>query len=109
MGCAIAVFFLLLISLSEHINFTAAYAIATFCCISLLLYYLRYVLGGYKEAAAFSALLLTLYGVLYVIISAEDFAFLMGGFLTFSTLVIVMISTRNIDWYSVGERLDSDD
>ena len=108
-GCAIAIFYLLLVSLSEHIHFALAYGIASVCCISLLLYYLRYVLGGYKQAAAFSAMLLLLYGVLYVIISAEDFAFLMGGFLTFATLVVVMISTRNIDWYKVGERAGTEE
>jgi inner membrane protein len=104
-GCAIAIFYLLLVSLSEHIEFALAYAIATFSCVGMLLYYLRYVLGGHKEAAAFSGLLLLLYGVLYVIISAEDYAFLMGGCLTFVTLFVVMISTRNIDWYQVGDRV----
>jgi inner membrane protein len=104
-GCAVAIFYLLLVSLSEHIEFALAYAIATLSCVCMLLYYLRYVLGGHKEAAAFSALLLLLYGVLYVIISAEDYAFLMGGCLTFVTLFVVMISTRNIDWYLVEDRV----
>ena len=106
-GCAIAIFYLLLVSLSEHIEFALAYTIATFSCVCMLLYYLRYVLGGHKEAAAFSGLLLLLYGVLYVIISAEDYAFLMGGCLTFITLFVVMISTRNINWYQVGDRVIS--
>jgi len=106
-GCAIAIFYLLLVSLSEHIEFALAYTIATFSCVCMLLYYLRYVLGGHKEAAAFSGLLLLLYGVLYVIISAEDYAFLMGGCLTFVTLFVVMISTRNINWYQVGDRVIS--
>jgi inner membrane protein len=105
-GCAIAIFYLLLVSLSEHIEFALAYAIATCSCVCMLLYYLRYVLGGAKEAAVFSGLLLLLYGVLYVIISAEDYAFLMGGCLTFVTLFVVMISTRNIDWYRLGERVE---
>jgi inner membrane protein len=104
-GCAIAIFYLLLVSLSEHIEFAIAYAIATLSCVCMLMYYLRYVLGGAKEAAAFSGLLLLLYGVLYVIISAEDYALLMGGCLTFVTLFIVMISTRNIDWYRVGDHV----
>jgi inner membrane protein len=104
-GCAVAIFYLLLVSLSEHIEFALAYAIATLSCVCMLLYYLRYVLGGHKEAAAFSGLLLLLYGVLYVIISAEDYAFLMGGCLTFVTLFVVMISTRNIDWYLVEDRV----
>jgi inner membrane protein len=71
----------------------------------LLLSYLRYVLAGYKEAIGFSGLLLILYAVLYIIISAEDLALVMGAFLTFISLAIVMFTTRNIDWYKVGEQL----
>ncbi len=106
-GFSIAIFYLLLISLSEHLNFLLAYGIASICCTSLLLSYLRYVLAGYKQALGFSGLLLILYAVLYVIISAEDLALVMGAFLTFISLAIVMFSTRNIDWYKVGEQLNN--
>ncbi|NQZ22538.1 MAG: cell envelope integrity protein CreD [Colwellia sp.] len=105
-GFAIATFYLLLISLSEHINFLLAYIIASVCCTSLLLFYLRYVLAGYKQALAFSGILLILYSVLYVIISAEDLALVMGAILTFTSLAIVMFATRNINWYQVGEQLN---
>lgn len=104
-GFAIATFYLLLISLSEHINFFISYCIASLCCTCLLLSYLRFVLAGYKQALAFSTFLLILYSVLYVIISAEDLALVMGAFLTFSSLAIVMFTTRNIDWYKVGTQL----
>lgn len=105
-GFAIAIFYLLLISLSEHINFLLAYFIASICCTSLLLFYLRFVLASYKQAFAFSGFLVALYAVLYVIISAEDLALVMGAFLTFTSLAIVMYTTRNIDWYKVGEQLN---
>jgi len=105
-GFAIATFYLLLISLSEHFNFLLSYSIASICCTLLLLSYLRFVLAGYKQAIAFSGLLLILYSVLYVIISAEDLALVMGAFLTFTSLAIVMFTTRNIDWYKVGIQLN---
>jgi inner membrane protein len=104
-GFAIAIFYLLLVSLSEHISFALSYFIAAFCCTSLLLFYLRYVLAGFKQALVFAALLSLLYGALYVIISAEDFALLMGACLTFLVLAIVMYSTRNINWYLVGDKI----
>lgn len=106
-GFAIATFYLLLISLSEHVNFLLAYTFAAICCTSLLLGYLRFVLAGYKQAITFSVLLLTLYSVLYVIISAEDLALVMGAFLTFTSLAIVMFATKNIDWYKVGTPLNN--
>lgn len=102
-GFAISVFYLLLFSLSEHIAFALAYLISTLSCVSLLLFYLSYVLRGFRQAGLFASLLLLLYGVLYVIISAEDYALLMGSVLAFSTLAIVMAITRNIDWQAEGE------
>jgi len=106
-GFAIATFYLLLVSLSEHIEFSLAYLIASLCCVGLLLFYLRYVLRGFAHAITFASILLSLYGVLYVIISAEDYALLMGASLTFLILLVVMISTRNVDWYEVGGRIQN--
>lgn len=104
-GFAIAIFYMLLVSLSEHIAFWMAYFISTICCVGLLQFYLSYVLRGFKKATAFSILLFMLYSILYVIISAEDFAMLMGALLVFVALAVVMISTRKIDWYAEGERV----
>ena len=102
-GFAIAIFYLLLISLSEQISFLASYVIAATCCIALLLGYLRVVLAGFKHALFFSGILTILYGSLYIIVSAEDLALVMGALLTFISLAIVMYSTRNIDWYQVSQ------
>lgn len=108
MGLAIAVFYLLLVSLSEHINFMAAYSIAAVFCVSLLFYYLRFILDELKQASIFSASFLLLYIALYIIISAEDFAFMMGGLLTFLALATTMITTRNINWYQTGGQFDDE-
>jgi len=101
-GFANAIFYLLLISLSENIAFGLAYLTASFCCSSLLLLYLKPVLKQSKYAYAFSGVLAALYGALYIIISMEDLALVMGSFLIFSALAIVMFTTRNINWYEVG-------
>ena len=102
-GFANATFYLLLISLSENIAFGFAYLIASVCCSALLLFYLKPVLKKAKYAYAFSSVLSALYGALYIIINLEDLALMMGSFLIFSALAIVMYSTRNINWYQVGE------
>lgn len=101
-GCAIALFYMLLFSLSEHIAFAAAYFTATVSCVGLMFFYLKFVLKGKKQAAVFSALMFLLYSVLFVIISAEDYGLMMGAILSFVTLAVVMIFTRNIDWYEAG-------
>jgi inner membrane protein len=98
-GFAIAIFYLLLFSLSEHLDFSLSYLIATMSCVSLMLFYLSHVLRGWLQASIFSGLLTLLYGMLYIIISAEDYALLMGAILTFAMLCSLMILTRKIDWY----------
>lgn len=103
-GFANAIFYLLLVSLSEHLAFGLSYAIASVACIALLMFYLSYVLKGMKLSLLYSGLLSVLYLCLYMIISSEDLAFLMGSLLTFVILIVVMVATRNIDWYDVGDR-----
>ena len=104
-GFAVSIFYLLLLALSEHINFSLSYLIATIACVGLIHVYLSSILKSNKHALAFSTVFMTLYGILFLIIKSEDFALLMGSILTFMALSIMMISTRNIDWYAVGEQL----
>lgn len=101
-GLALAFFYLLLISLSEHIAFAAAYLIASSACILLIGFYVSYVLRSVARSAIFSGLLASLYGLLYGLLSAEDYALLMGSLLLFGLLGVFMILTRKLDWYAVG-------
>lgn len=106
-GLALALFYLLLVSLSEHISFIWAYLIATLACCSLLAIYLSSVLRSKQRGGWFGVGLGLLYGLLYMIISSEDFALLMGAILIFSTLAIGMLLTRHIDWYQLNGSNDS--
>ncbi|WP_250655098.1 cell envelope integrity protein CreD [Alkalimarinus coralli] len=100
-GLAIAVFYLLLISLAEHIAFHWAYGIAVTCCSGLILFYAKVMLKSFKSALLFSLMIVVLYGLLYVIVQAEDFALLMGSILVFLVLTVLMTVTRKIDWYNL--------
>ncbi|WP_111976840.1 cell envelope integrity protein CreD [Algibacillus agarilyticus] len=106
-GLAIASFFLLLVSLSEHIAFVWAYTIAAFACISLLVVYISNILASLSHALGFGLAMSLLYAALFVIISAEDTALLMGSGLTFGLLAMLMMATRKIDWYQVSEELSA--
>ena len=77
-GFGLAIFFLLLISLSEHLPFAAAYSISSVACIGLLLLYLTYVLRSVAHALMFSGLLTLLYSALYGLLISEDNALLLG-------------------------------
>jgi inner membrane protein len=101
-GLALAVFFLLLIALSEHTDFGLAYAASAAGSTLLIGAYLAGALRDRRRGIAFGAGIATLYGVLYGVLLSEDNALLMGALLIFSALGATMLATRRIDWYSVG-------
>ncbi|KVX13396.1 hypothetical protein WL03_20055 [Burkholderia ubonensis] len=101
-GLSLALFFLLLLSLSEHIAFEYAYLAASGACIGLLGFYLSFVLHSVKRGAAFAGLLALLYAALYGLLLSEDNALMLGSLLLFAILAGIMTLTRRIDWYSVG-------
>jgi inner membrane protein len=101
-GIALAIFFLLLISLSEHLGFALAYAIAAGCCVALIGYYVGHVLKNMRRGVLFALALSALYGLLYVLLRTEDHALLMGSLLVFACVASAMIATRRVDWYALG-------
>ena len=105
-GCALAVFFLLLIALSEHFPFAHSYAGASAACVALLTFYLRHPLRTFTRTGLFFALFVSLYGALYELLQSEDNALLMGSVLTFLVLAVAMVATRKVDWsaFSLSRR-----
>ncbi|HYD62576.1 MAG TPA: cell envelope integrity protein CreD [Noviherbaspirillum sp.] len=102
-GLALALFFLLLVSLSEHLRFLHAYLIASGACILLIGFYLNYVLHSWKRGFGFGVALTVLYGVLYGLLRSENNALVMGSILLFAVLSATMVATRKIDWYQLGK------
>lgn len=101
-GAALATFYLLLIALSEHIDFALAYAIASVACVGLIAFYLAHVLKRWQRGAGFGVLLGLLYATLYALLQSEDNALLLGSLLLFAALTAVMVLTRRLDWTRVG-------
>jgi inner membrane protein len=101
-GVALAVFFLLLLSLSEHLAFVLSYAVAALACVALIGFYLGFALRGARRGLLFAAGLGGLYALLYAVLRLEDHALLMGSALIFALLAATMIGTRRVDWYRVG-------
>ncbi len=103
-GMSLAIFFLLLISLSEHFEFLFSYIVASAACIGLLFFYLRSVLKSFTRGLGFSAMLTALYAALYGLLVSEDNALVMGSVMLFGILATIMLVTRNIDWYNIGKK-----
>jgi inner membrane protein len=103
-GSALALFYLLLLSLSEQIGFFPAYALATTMVALLVTGYSASVLKSRRRALPIFGMLAALYGYLYFILQLEDYALLFGSLLVFAFLAVVMYMTRNVDWFSLGGR-----
>jgi inner membrane protein len=102
-GLALAMFFLLLLSFSEHIGFAAAFLVSAAACVGVITYYVTHVLGSRAQGAGFGAALAVLYALLYAILSSEDYALLTGSVLVFALLTLVMVLTRRVNWFGIGQ------
>jgi len=100
-GCALFVFYVLLLPLAEQIAFWQAYTVAASACVSLIGWYSYYVFGGFKRAAFFTVTLSGLYAAFFGILSTEDLNLLLGAIFCFVILACVMVMTRKLDWYKV--------
>ncbi len=104
-GCALAMFYLLLLSLAEHMPFIWAYLIANLGCAGLLGIYLTTALQSTAKGWGYAASVSALYWMLFAILRSEDFALLMGCLLLFAALAVIMLLTRKVDWYQVSQQL----
>jgi inner membrane protein len=96
-------FFLLLISLSEHMAFLTAYLASAGACVALIGGYLVHALQSRLRGLGFAGGLALLYAALYGLLASEDNALLLGAALLFLALGAVMMATRKLDWYAVAE------
>jgi len=100
-GFALCVFYLLLVSLSEHIGFDVAYAAAAVATTALIASYSMFVLGGLLEGGLVGTAVAAVYGFLYLLLRLEDYALLAGSVGLFATLSVVMLLTRKVNWYDL--------
>jgi inner membrane protein len=100
-GFTMCVFYLLLLSLGEHIGFDRAYVSAATATIGLLAWYWSWVLGGRRQGAVMGGALTMLYGYLYLLLRLEDYALLAGSVGLFVMLALLMFVTRRVNWYEL--------
>lgn len=97
-GAMIVVFYVLLLALSEHVAFAAAYALAAGASGAVLAGFVGSVAGGRRWALIAAAAFAVLYAMLYAVLGLEDFALLAGAIFTFALLTVLMFATRRVDW-----------
>ena len=92
---------MLLVSLSEHLAFNTAYAVAASACVLLLAYYASHMLQSWRRGLPFGAGIAALYGLLFVLLQLEQTAMVVGALALFGVLACVMALTRKLDWYAL--------
>ena len=97
-GLALCLFYTLLVSISEHLNFTLSYVIATTMTIGLLTFYLSGILKIKKTAITIGGMLLLLYTYIFILIQMEIYALLVGSIGLFIILAIIMYCSLKINW-----------
>ncbi len=101
-GLAILLFYTLLLSLSEYINFDYAYILSALAVTSVITGYAQGILKNRKFTAVVFGILVLLYAYLYIVLQLEDYALLLGSLGLLLILSAIMLITRNIDWYAIG-------
>jgi inner membrane protein len=101
-GLSIALFFLLLVALSEKLTFWLTYTVAASASVLLLAVYFSAVLQGRGRGLGLAGFVAVLYGALYGLLASESNALLLGALLTFGMLSLLMLATRRVDWYALS-------
>lgn len=99
-GAALIIFYTLLLSLSEYIDFTIAYLIASTATISLISAYTYSMVKSFKSTAILSSVLILLYLFLFTTLQIEDYSLLIGSIGIFIVLSVLMYISRKIEWNS---------
>jgi len=101
-GLAIILFYVLLLSISEHLNFDFAYILSAAAITTIITGYSESILKNNRFTLTVCGILVILYAYLYIVIQLEDYALIMGSIGLLIVLTTVMYITRKIDWYSLG-------
>lgn len=100
-GLALSLFYVLLISISEHVQFNMAYLISSSIIIIMITLYSLAIFTAKKLSVMLFFILSGLYSFLFVILQASDYALLLGSIGLVIMLGLTMYFTRKVNWYSV--------
>jgi len=98
-GIALILFYSLLLSISEQLNFGAAYLIASIATIGLIVAYAHSIFKNYLSTGILASFLSVLYIFLYVVLQLEDIALLCGSIGLFVILGVIMYLSGKINFY----------
>ena len=102
LGSALCLFYLLELSLGEHLGFALAYTLASVAVVGMVSAYGMVALRSAARAVTVGGCVALLYAYLYLLLQNEDYALLLGSVTLFAILGAIMYLTRRVDWYAAG-------
>jgi inner membrane protein len=108
LGAGLCMFYLLELSISEHVVFSVAYAIASAAVIVMVAAYCRTIFPGNSRSGVVAGGVTLLYGYLFVVLTNEDAALLVGSIGVFIVLAVIMFITRGVRWYAEVPRSETE-
>ncbi len=107
-GAALVLFYLTLLSLSEHLPFALAYGLATVLLSAAIGAYVQAMTASKVLTGTVLTIMALLYGTLFVLLKLEAFALLAGTTVLLLGLLALMFSTRSMTTLSPGEETRPD-
>ncbi len=101
-GLGLCLFYILLVSISEHLGFDLAYLISAIAIIGMISVYSFSVFKNRKFSILVLVAMSGIYNFMYVTLQLAEYALLMGSIGLTIILGATMYLTRNIDWYKIN-------
>jgi inner membrane protein len=98
-GLALALFYVLLLSIAEHTSFNRAFIFASLMILGMVILYTRTVYRNMTLAIYTGASLVAMYGFIFITIQQQELALLFGSIGLFLILAMVMWLSRKVNWY----------
>lgn len=95
-GCSLCLFYLLLLSLSEHIPFWGAYFIVSAMTIGLISWFINAIIRKSKATRILAGVLAAEYGLILILVYLGSMVLLVGSVLLFAFIALAMYLTLRL-------------
>ncbi len=103
-GCAMVLFYSLLLAIAEHLGFNWSYLISALATIALISSFIFGITKDSKLGIYFSGILSLCYAFIFFLLQLQDYALIVGTVGVFIMLALLMRFSLKINWYQFEHR-----
>ncbi len=103
-GCAMVLFYSLLLAFGEHVVFNISYLISFVATTTLISAFIYWITKEKKICLLFSGILTLFYGFIFVLMQLQDFSLLVGTIGIFVILAVMMRLSTKVNWNQFDRR-----